>query len=416
MNRLCLFALLALVIAPAVVAELVEFTPDDDFSVVAHGPSVVKFYAGWCPHCQAYAPVFETVAEMLDGTDIAVYSVNCEDNEKLCHKHMVRGYPTTRYYEQNVLPIDYQGARDAQAITSWAQRLAGPEIVESTLEKTGGIDTLTAGHDVFFVVNLDATEVELKMVSHAAAVYKGETLTVGLTEYDFDIFTGKAGLKLVVSRENRLESFDEDLTPEGVLGFFEVKRFQVMPELGRDNFQAMAQAPGRRMLIGCIDPQEPYTVPFKSTLRAIAEQYEHMFVSSWINGVAWAPFVGRYGIDVDEMPALLVLNIENNRFITQKSLSHKDLADVVEAIASGAIEEMLMPDAHPRHGLPQWKVYLMELAMLAGEYPVVTTAILLTTTIGLCFSILRIVCGARANAMATTRSAGQAAEAEKKDE
>jgi len=60
-------------------------------------PWLVDFYAPWCGHCVQFAPVFEHIAEVLDGR-VHLAKVNCDEWPGVCHSAGVNAYPTLRLY------------------------------------------------------------------------------------------------------------------------------------------------------------------------------------------------------------------------------------------------------------------------------------------------------------------------------
>jgi len=58
----------------------------------------VKFYAPWCPHCQALAPVWDQFSD--EHPEVNVGAVDCTDNSSkyLCVDYMISGYPTLLYF------------------------------------------------------------------------------------------------------------------------------------------------------------------------------------------------------------------------------------------------------------------------------------------------------------------------------
>lgn len=60
-------------------------------------PWLVDFFAPWCGHCIQFAPVFERIADMLDGK-VKLGKVNCDQWPGICHEAMIQSYPTVRLY------------------------------------------------------------------------------------------------------------------------------------------------------------------------------------------------------------------------------------------------------------------------------------------------------------------------------
>jgi len=109
----------------------------------------VDFFASWCSHCQALAPTWEVLAEVMseaaeDSVDADIdenreheYSeedynaavklampamiakVDCVTHRELCMDQMIRGYPTLRLFVHGEMQFDYQGPRTVLEMTNW---------------------------------------------------------------------------------------------------------------------------------------------------------------------------------------------------------------------------------------------------------------------------------------------------------
>ncbi|MBI2264194.1 MAG: thioredoxin [Armatimonadetes bacterium] len=61
-------------------------------------PTIVDFYAPWCPSCQQYAPTVEAVAEKYDG-DLRVAKLNTDENKQTAKQYNVKNIPTTLFFK-----------------------------------------------------------------------------------------------------------------------------------------------------------------------------------------------------------------------------------------------------------------------------------------------------------------------------
>lgn len=66
---------------------------------------VIKFWAGYCGPCSAYAPTFEKVKQELEGDIIEFLEINVEeDPENLSGQYKVRGIPHTVVVQDGAEP------------------------------------------------------------------------------------------------------------------------------------------------------------------------------------------------------------------------------------------------------------------------------------------------------------------------
>uniref|UniRef100_A0A9J2PHY4 DnaJ homolog subfamily C member 10 n=1 Tax=Ascaris lumbricoides TaxID=6252 RepID=A0A9J2PHY4_ASCLU len=61
-------------------------------------PWLVDFFAPWCGHCIQFAPVFEHIAEVLDGR-VKLAKVDCDQWPAICQSAGIHAYPTVRLYK-----------------------------------------------------------------------------------------------------------------------------------------------------------------------------------------------------------------------------------------------------------------------------------------------------------------------------
>jgi len=101
----------------------VEVLTKENFTKTENGAWLIKFYAPWCPHCQALAPIWSAFADSAKeaGHPYHVAEVDCTVNQNVCED--VRGYPTLRLIQHSAgidsLPIT-PASRTAEGFISWA--------------------------------------------------------------------------------------------------------------------------------------------------------------------------------------------------------------------------------------------------------------------------------------------------------
>jgi protein disulfide-isomerase-like protein len=113
--------------------DVVVLTADNFDSFIKQSPlALVEFYAPWCGHCKQLAPHYAEAARMLQG-EVPVAKVDCTTEKEVCADQQVRGFPTLKLF-QNGKPIEYQGARTAEAIVSFIKKNTGPAALDVTQE------------------------------------------------------------------------------------------------------------------------------------------------------------------------------------------------------------------------------------------------------------------------------------------
>lgn len=56
-------------------------------------PTLIEFYADWCPHCRAMMPVVAELRERL-GESAHIIQVEGEEHEEIMSRYGVESYPT----------------------------------------------------------------------------------------------------------------------------------------------------------------------------------------------------------------------------------------------------------------------------------------------------------------------------------
>lgn len=71
-------------------------------------PAIVEFFATWCGHCKAMAPVLESISKEYDGK-IDIYQVDIDKEEDLATAFDVQGTPTFLFIPVKVVPQIAEG-------------------------------------------------------------------------------------------------------------------------------------------------------------------------------------------------------------------------------------------------------------------------------------------------------------------
>ncbi|KAK8828956.1 hypothetical protein WA538_000959 [Blastocystis sp. DL] len=78
----------------------------------------VKFYAPWCGHCKKLAPIWEDLADALEG-EVNVAQVDATENAILSDLYEIEGFPTLYFFENGKFAA-YEGPRELEALKTFA--------------------------------------------------------------------------------------------------------------------------------------------------------------------------------------------------------------------------------------------------------------------------------------------------------
>ncbi|KAH0543449.1 hypothetical protein FGG08_002214 [Glutinoglossum americanum] len=223
-------------------------------------PWFVKFYAPWCHHCRAMAPVWDELGREMKGR-LNIGEVNCDLESRLCKDVRLRGYPTILYFKGGER-IEYDGLRGLGDFVNFAQKAVdlgdGVKYVDAAAFKE-----LEEKEEVIFIYFYDhATTSEdfaalerltLSLIGHAVLVKTDSAILA-------DKFKITTWPRLVVSRDGRPTEY-EALAPKDMRDFRKVLSWMksvwlpLVPELTASNSREIMD--GKLVVLGILSPARP---------------------------------------------------------------------------------------------------------------------------------------------------------------
>jgi len=103
--------------------EVVKLGEENFDATIASGISFVKFFAPWCGHCRNLAPTWEELASKYSSQpNVKIAKVDCTEENSLCSRHSVRGYPTLLLFRDGAQVAEFEHARSLAALTAFVDK------------------------------------------------------------------------------------------------------------------------------------------------------------------------------------------------------------------------------------------------------------------------------------------------------
>eukprot|EP00931_Biecheleriopsis_adriatica_P077690 TRINITY_DN511_c0_g1_i2.p1 TRINITY_DN511_c0_g1~~TRINITY_DN511_c0_g1_i2.p1 ORF type:complete len:492 (-),score=76.06 TRINITY_DN511_c0_g1_i2:75-1550(-) len=111
-----------------------------DHVLQGHDFTFINFFAGWCSHCQRFAPEWDKIAQKVHGNGddvpamqfpdrdstqrkVRMIKLNCVDFRDTCMQKGIDAYPTLRLYKADGTFSVYDGQRGEIEIVRWLERM-----------------------------------------------------------------------------------------------------------------------------------------------------------------------------------------------------------------------------------------------------------------------------------------------------
>merc|ERR1711916_200539 len=219
-----------------------------------------KFYAPWCGHCKALAPVWDEAATQLLGAT-SVGKMDCTIHSSICSRYGVRGYPTLKYFNEGV-SRDYRGGRSLDALVQYAERMAGPAVA---------------------------------VIDDGAGLAKKLHLPVD------------NGMCLLVKKSDESVVYNGDLADGDELeAWVDIHRYALLAELTAEN--AADYTGAKKMIaLAIVNPRKKKaSKAFLENMGSIAIAKRGEFLFAHIDGTRWDKFAQDLGVSCSDMPKTVV--------------------------------------------------------------------------------------------------------------
>lgn len=302
---------------------------------------LAEFYAPWCGHCKALGPQLVEAAATLKDKDIPLAQIDCETNTELCQTHGIRGYPTIKVFRGVDDSKPYEGARKAEAITSYMLKQALPA-VQPDIDSAAFSKTLEETKEPVIVQVLPKADAALDKIYAKIADSKRDKFTF-LSTTDEDLIA-KYDVKkptYLVFRSGSDEEpavFNETVETEALTKFIEDESKPYFGEINGETFQQYMGAKVPLAYLFYTSPEE--RAEWAPKITKLAKEYRGK-----INFVGLdAPQFGRHAENLNQeekFPLFAIHDLEKNHkygLDQSKTLVLDDVEKLVKDFVAGTAE------------------------------------------------------------------------------
>ncbi|KAF9420698.1 hypothetical protein BGZ94_009053 [Podila epigama] len=274
------------------------------------GPWFVEYYAPWCGHCKALAPIFEELATALKGK-VNVAKVDCTTNENICHRHRIHGFPTI-FMQQHGEEVEYNFHRVLEPMVDFA---LGAIVSSVKPVNAAEFEQARANQDISFIYTHDDKtnrDVLAAMDKQSQMFYQ----QINLYSTADPELVNKLSLSvpsLTVLKDNRQYNYEGSLTDEeSVKRWIKEVSTPLVLTTNNDNIGTVLSRPGW-LVLGVFQPEAEATPSARQELIEAAHKYKNEKSGALdfaiLDASTWRSYVrGALKLEEKDLPAVVLLN------------------------------------------------------------------------------------------------------------
>ncbi|KAG5322628.1 PDI isomerase, partial [Pseudoatta argentina] len=360
MKPVGVFCLTALCLAATSLAKVevedgvLVVTKDNFDSVIQDNDYVLlEFYAPWCGHCKALAPEYAKAAKKLEETNspIKLGKIDATVESALTEKHLVRGYPTLKFYRKGI-QIDYTGGRQADEIVNWLLKKTGPPAKDLTTvdEAKAFIEAHKVAIVGFFK---DVTSDAAKVFLEVGSVVDDHVFAITSADEVFSEYGIKDGKIVLFKKFDEGKAvFDGEYTTTAVQNFISVFSLPLIVEFNQDTAQKIFSGDIKSHLLLFLSKEAGHFEKYIEGIQEPAKKYrsEVLFVTINCDETDHERILEFFGLKKDDVPAMRLIKLEQDmaKYKPDKpEITTENVLEFVTAFVEGKLKRHLLTQDLP---------------------------------------------------------------------
>ncbi|KAF2641291.1 protein disulfide-isomerase [Massarina eburnea CBS 473.64] len=316
--------------------------------VEEHDLSLIEFFAPWCGHCKALAPEYEEAATTLKEKNIPLAKVDCTEEQDLCQKYGVEGYPTLKVFRgtENISP--YTGQRKADAIISYMKKQSLPAV--SILDKDTLEEFKTSDKVVLVAYFAADDKTSNETYSAVASGLRDNYLFGAINDAAIAKKDGvkQPGLVLYKTFDEGKDVYTEKFEREAIESFAKVASTPLIGEVGPETYSGYMAAGIPLAYIFAETPEERQTLA--KELKPVATKHKGKINFATIDAKSFGQHAGNLNLEVGKFPAFAIQKTDKNQkfpFDQSKALTEKDISSFVDDFVAGKVDPAVKSEPIP---------------------------------------------------------------------
>ncbi|KAI9758026.1 MAG: protein disulfide-isomerase precursor [Lichina confinis] len=319
-----------------------------DSFINSHALVLAEFFAPWCGHCKALAPEYEEAATTLKEKDIPLVKVDCTEEQELCQRFGVEGYPTIKIFRGLEDQAPYNGQRKAPAIVSYMVKQSLPAV--SILDKDS-IEEFKKAEKVVVVGYFDADDkASNETFTSIADSFRDKFLFGATNDASLAKAEGvkKPGIVLFKQFDDGKTVFSDDFDKDSIDKFVKTASVPLIGEVGPETYADYMAAGIPLAYIFAETPEEREKL--SNELRPIAKKHKGVVNIATIDAKAFGAHAANLNLEADKFPAFAIQDTAKNTkfpFDQSEKITEKSIGKFIKDFVDGKIQPSIKSEPIP---------------------------------------------------------------------